>query len=937
MAKPQHSPRSRLRASSHVNDNHCVNSVTGQKNSVCVTGQTGLKPLSVVAGDKKVTLNLNVDFCVANAHIVTRLPQRKGRNPNCCQMYTEVNYVKDVSCIGHLSSVNLVTNAPPVVTNPPVGTRLQKCWEKWEALGSSPKVVTTLREGYILPFRFRPNLTRSPTVISNYHNPARQSNLLEALYQLVNKNAVEPVENQNSLGFYNRLFLVPKPNNRWRPILDLSTLNTFLNTVVQDGDPRVNKNLPTGMGVGHFHRLQRRVLQHTYSQSVQEVHAFSPPGSVLPIQSPTLWPLHSSHGVHSGSQRGQTHGTAEGYKDPPVPRRLVGESLFPRNLSPTYTELGSSLPKSRLASEQGKVRAGPKTGFQLRRLPVRPKRRQGQTHTRALAGLDRQDPVNTVRSGMSGPTVHVPHRSSHCNRKASPPRATSHEAHTVAVEKQLEGPRITRQDDPSSQVAPPPPKVVAGGKQCTTRSTFTPSKTCSANIYRRIKRRVGRSLRRAHCKGNLVPSRKQVAHKSLRAKSCLSSSKRVSKLLLQQDSIDSYRQHNSGCLYQQRGGDEIGLPVWRTVENPVLVHQEAGDPQGTSHPRPAERNSRRAIQTGPDHSNRVVTSSRSVQSYMLPVAPATSGPVCHQIQQQTTTVCFTGSGPPGMGSGCTQPVMGESGSIRLSTSSHLGQSGGEVAGLPLQQDYSDCPRVAQHALVLGSSGNVQSDPTVPAQHTQLSVSAFQPGPSQEPVKSEPTCRAPRASAIKEQGFSEAVAARIVAPQRGSTRSVYEAKWTIFTKWCLCNQVDVRAPPLKAIADFLLHLFQDKKLQPGTIDGYGSAIADKLGNVTINVSKDENLTRLLDSFHRDRPKGRRGIPSWNLSLVLHQLTKAPFEPLKEASLKHLTFKTVFLMALGSGKRRSEKHAWLHKNIRHQSDWSKVSLYPSPSFLSKNSAG
>ena len=31
-----------------------------------------------------------------------------------------------------------------------------------------------------------------------------------------------------------------------------------------------------------------------------------------------------------------------------------------------------------------------------------------------------------------------------------------------------------------------------------------------------------------------------------------------------------------------------------------------------------------------------------------------------------------------------------------------------------------------------------------------------------------------------QGFSEAVAARIETPQRGSTRSVYEAKWTIFT-------------------------------------------------------------------------------------------------------------------------------------------------------------
>ena len=124
-----------------------------------------------------------------------------------------------------------------------------------------------------------------------------------------------------------------------------------------------------------------------------------------------------------------------------------------------------------------------------------------------------------------------------------------------------------------------------------------------------------------------------------------------------------------------------------------------------------------------------------------------------------------------------------------------------------------------------------------------------------------------------------MAARIEAPQRESTRSVYEAKWTIFTKWCLGNQVDFRAPPLKAIADFLLHLFQDRKLQPSTIYGYRSAIADKLGNSTINVSKDENLTRLLDSFHRDWPKVRKGIPSGNLSLVLHQLTKATFEPLK----------------------------------------------------------
>ena len=178
----------------------------------------------------------------------------------------------------------------------------------------------------------------------------------------------------------------------------------------------------------------------------------------------------------------------------------------------------------------------------------------------------------------------------------------------------------------------------------------------------------------------------------------------------------------------------------------------------------------------------------------------------------------------------------------------------------MQEAHSDCPGVAQHALVLGPGDHIQSGPSQPAQPGQAVNTAIQSDPSQKSDKSKSPCMAPRATAIKEQGFSEAVAARIEAPQRRSTRSVYEAKWAIFMKWCISNQVDFRSPPVKSVADFLLYLFEVKKLQPSTIDGYRSAIADKLGNATINISKDDNLTRLLESFHRDRPKGRRGIPS-----------------------------------------------------------------------------
>ena len=50
--------------------------------------------------------------------------------------------------------------------------------------------------------------------------------------------------------------------------------------------------------------------------------------------------------------------------------------------------------------------------------------------------------------------------------------------------------------------------------------------------------------------------------------------------------------------------------------NPVLVYHAASNPQGMSHPRLAERDSRQAIQAWPDHSSRVVASSRSVLSDM---------------------------------------------------------------------------------------------------------------------------------------------------------------------------------------------------------------------------------------------------------------------------------------------------------------------------------
>ena len=489
-----------------------------------------------------------------------------------------------------------------------------------------------------------------------------------------------------------------------------------------------------------------------------------------------------------------------------------------------------------MASKRGEIRAGTQASFQFLRLPVRLEERQGQTHHRTLADLTKQNTGDFIKPTMLGPESNVPDQTTNCHRKAGTFGQVTYETHTVASQEQLEGTRNVGEKHSHSKITPPTSRVVAGGKQCYHRSTSTPASTCAANLYKRIKRRVGRPLKRAYGNRKLVTPRKQTTHKLPRVKSSSSGLKGVPSSLYKQSCSYSYRQHLCGSIHKQGRGNEVGASVCSTLEDPHLVHQKPGNPQSPIYPWSSECDSRQVIQTGSNHPNRVVPQSGDIPSNMQPVAHPPSGSFCHKVQQQAPTFCLTGPRPPGLGSRCPQPVLGGTGPLRLPTSSHLGQSGGEVTGLPVQQDHSDCPgwpnmpwfwdlvtMSSQIPLCLPNRPDLVSQPFNQVLHKNLSnlnVHAWLLEPQQSRS---------RASLRQWQ--------KIEAPQRRSTRSVYEAKWTIFTKWCLSNQVDFRAPPLKAIADFLLHLFQDRKLQPGTIDGYRSAIADKLCNVPTNVSKE----------------------------------------------------------------------------------------------------
>ena len=505
--------------------------------------------------------------------------------------------------------------------------------------------------------------------------------------------------------------------------------------------------------MGHLNRFQGRLLPYTNTGTIQEIPEISCGGSDITVQSSTLWSVHSAHGVHCNSKGGEIDGHTPGYKNPPVPRRLVDERQFPPNLSPAYPNSSEAVTRFGLVGEFRKIRTGTQTDLQFCRLPVRPQVRSGPANTGPVAEPSRKDTLTAFTTSLSGLAVHVLDRFTKGHTKASSPRPTAYETHTVASQKQLEGTRITRKGHSNTQVPAPTSTLVAGGEQCAPRSTIAPSKTCSANIYRRIKRRMGRSLKRTHCKRVLVTARKQVAYKLSGIKSSISSFKGIRRHLLKQDSSCSNRQHYSTVIQKQGRRHEVRSVVCPAVENPDLVYDTSGHSQSLTHFRPSECGSRQAIQTRPDHPNGVFSPSRGLPNNMQQVAPASNRHICHEVQQQVTSVCVTSSGSPGYSSGCTKSPMGGSGCICLPTNSHLGQSGGEVSGHLMQENHSDCPRVAHHALVLGPSGHVQSDPIEPAQPAQPVNTALQSDPSQKFDKPKSPCMAPRATVIKEQGFS----------------------------------------------------------------------------------------------------------------------------------------------------------------------------------------
>ena len=91
--------------------------------------------------------------------------------------------------------------------------------EKW--------VLEVVSQGYKIPFTTQPPLSLAPIPFSTYQKGSdKEIALGQEVLAMLNKNALQLAPTDP--GFYSQIFVVQKPNSKWRPIIDLSILNKYL-------------------------------------------------------------------------------------------------------------------------------------------------------------------------------------------------------------------------------------------------------------------------------------------------------------------------------------------------------------------------------------------------------------------------------------------------------------------------------------------------------------------------------------------------------------------------------------------------------------------------------------------------------------------------------------------------------------------------------------
>ena len=816
-----------------------------------------------------------------------------------------------------------------------VGGCLSSHWRSWQDIGAETWVVTVLRDGYRVPFKDSPPpLARTPVSFPTYRagSPRAQA-LRQEVEVMLAKGALE-IARDPGPGFYSRLFLVEKATGGWRPVIDLSHLNDFvqltpfkMETVasvllsVREGDFLASLDLKDAYFQIPIHGSSRKLLRFMSEGTVYQFKALCFGLSTAPQVFTRVFAAVSAW-AHARGIRLLRY--LDDWLVLSSSEKKAKESIrellsICRTLGIVINEKKSDLVPSQSAKylgmtiDTGAGKVFPSLARVEKFLTV-----SGEILFHAIS------PSSALAGGLGPPGFAGAVGSSRSTSDAL--IAVASEVPVVPrVRPSLASGGFAGGSETGPVLVDGEGSPVSGGSIRDTCSGSTP-------VFGRVFVGLGCSPPRSKRVRGVVRPGEVVAHQSSRNEGHVLGPSSLSRSCLRSPCDRDVRQLHGCGVRQQTGG--------HGVEASVFVDQPPSEMDGVfRRPSRSEVSSRRVQRPGrctqPSRAScgdRVVSPPSGGESTSSYVGQSVDRPVRDLPQREAAPILLACPGSTGRLRGCVSSSLGRPGSLRV-PSLCSGRSGDRSRPAVLAgRDDSGRTSLAREGVVRRLAAS--TDPTTPGSSLlgqAASAAPLQPVPSRRP-RAEPSRVATLKRHYRKSGFSGRAARVLSGVLRESSSRLYQSRWKIFCGWCRGRSVAPVNASVPVVVDFLIHLRQDKGLSVSAVKGYCSALNSVLALKGRDLAASREITTLLRSFARSVNPVELRPPAWDVSLVLQSLTGAPYEPLRTCEERFLAQKTLFLLALASAKRIGELHA-LSYRVSHTRDWGEVSFAFVTGFVAK----
>lgn len=654
-------------------------------------------------------------------------------------------------------------------------------------------------------------------------------------------------------------------------------------------------------------------------------------GATIPVSRSMFWPVHCSTSVYEDDGADFSGFTSEGSPSPTLPRRLACASCNKTGIHTINTNASRLVYQPRSGHQLGKICSHTYTdqdlfgdGDSLSSFEGFPDPGTGGQPPTVDCHLSEQPvPPSQGVDGSLGSHgfTDLPH----------PRRETQNEKFTASSVALLE-PTDTERKDPNSldnRYSHRSP-LVDGRNQPLVGPVITASVSRPLPVHGCLLRRLGCLSPPRFDKRNLVPIGENSPYQRSGASSYTSGTTALRRASSRQDCCHLFGQHNSTVVPCQARRNSVITPQPGGSGNSGMDGKEFSHLDHTVCQRLFQRHGRLPQPGDSGNIHRMDTTPGGMPCSVENVGMSNSRSVRHEAQFQAGQFCIAFPRSHGDSNRRLLVQLGSPRRICLSTFSTSQECIEQAPSFKGNIAHPSRPILAPERMVPRPDSSVSRHPTSVTATPRPSTSTSHPSIS----SSSPRASSSRVETVKRllrhRGYSRGVAQFLAEARRHSTTVNYQYKWKKYRRWCKLKGHTVSTPSSQKFAEFFLYLHQHCKLSVSAIRGYKAMLNSVFAYKGFNLSDDPVLSDISKACARLAPRTINRTPSWNVDVVLKALTLPPFEPLRLASMRDITKKTLFLVALATARRVSELQA-LSSNVATQD--SDLILYYLPEFIAK----